>query len=76
MKFTISWIIFLVLILFTLTAWVGFEYYHKKNFVDVPADLVNESKEVLPTSFDRDTLTKLYEGKDKFYDSPDQTTQQ
>ncbi len=73
MNFTINTITFLFLILFTVLAWIGFEWYHRANYVDVPKVLVDHAAKPLPSSFDSVTLKKLYEGKDNFYDLNSQT---
>lgn len=69
MKFEINTVIFLVAIIITLVAWAGFELYHQQNNLDIDPNLVRHAESPLDSSFDSDTLKKLYESKDKYYES-------
>lgn len=68
LRFEINMILFLVLIVVTLVVWTAAEFYHRQGDVDIPKELRDEAASAtsLPSSFDRDTLKKLYEGKDQF----------
>jgi hypothetical protein len=73
-KFEISTIIFLFMIVFTIIAWAGFEFFYRQNDVDIDPVLRVQSTSSLPDSFDEETLKLLYTSKDKFYESSQATT--
>lgn len=75
MKFTVSLVTYLFILFLTVVAWIGFEAYHQSASKEIPRDLITLTKDPLPTSFDSETLKKLYEGKEKFYEVEGQATQ-
>jgi hypothetical protein len=71
-RFGINTIAFLALILGTLLMWVGFEYYHQRNDVEIPEKLRQHAKTPLPNSFDNETLKTYYDNsKNNFYEPVD-----
>lgn len=73
--FTINSIVFLIISLLTISAWVIFETYHQSNNVQIPFELSRHADTPLPTSFDANVLNKLYSSKDQFYELPESTEQ-
>ncbi len=69
LRFGLNSIVFLGIVLGTLLLWIGFEAYHRKNDVNIPAKFISQASNPLPNSFDSETLKLLYvSGKDKFYE--------
>jgi hypothetical protein len=76
LRFGMSSVVFLALVLLTGVLWIGFEFYHKKTDIEIPVKLRAQATTPLPDSFDSETLKTLYEkGKDKFNESPENETQ-
>lgn len=71
-RFGISSILFLGIVLGTIVLWIGFEFYHRQNNVDIPAKLRQHANSPLPNSFDSETLIDLYQNsKENFYEPSD-----
>lgn len=70
-KFELNTIVFLVLIVITILAWVGFEFYHQTSSGEISPELRAQAATPIDDSFDKETLQKLYKNKDKFYESTD-----
>lgn len=76
-KFEINTIVFLVIVIATIIAWAGFEYFHQQSNLDIPAELQLQADTPLQPSFDSKTVKELYKSKDKYYEStPTATTNQ
>ena len=78
MKFEINTVTFLAIIVVTIIAWAGFEFFHRSNELGINPDLIRHSQTPIDNSFDTTTLKKIYESKDKYYESitPTPTTAQ
>lgn len=74
-RFEINTIVFLFLIIATLIAWTGFEFYHLQSNVDIPPELQTQADTPLESSFDVNTIREMYKYRDKFYEISPTNTQ-
>jgi len=68
LRFGLNSVVLLVVALITACVWIGAEYYHRQNNVDISPELTRQSETPINSSFDKETLRRLYLGKDKFYE--------
>ncbi len=68
-KFEMNSIFFLAAIVLTITAWIGFEFYHRQGDSAIDPEIKAQSESTISDSFDSNTLKLLYENNDRFYEN-------
>lgn len=67
-KFEMNTIVFLGIIIFTILAWVGFEFYHRTSDSEIDPALKEQAETPITNTFDILTLKEIYKNKSKFYE--------
>jgi uncharacterized membrane protein YkgB len=68
-KFQLNSVIFLGFIIFTIIAWIAFEFYHQQSSASIDPLVIEQANTPIMSSFDETTLNRIYESSENFYES-------